>query len=1569
MKNFKLTLVSIVFFVCSGHYVFGQCPQPEILEDLPLEVCQNENLDIEVVGLDGAVYTWSVSQGGTLLNPPSQTNMNTFRAANAGQYTVSVTQTVESDPDACTESQPLVIGVEVNAGPTITTHPMGATYCVNDPATAMNVTATGPGLTYQWYSNTMNNNMTGVQISGATSASYTPPTTQTGTRYYYVIVTNNLNCSTTSNTATIVVNARPTITTHPMGATYCVNDPATTMSVTATGPGLTYQWYSNTMNNNMTGVQISGATSASYTPPTTQTGTRYYYVIVTNNLSCSTTSNTATIVVNARPTITTHPMGATYCVNDPATAMNVTATGPGLTYQWYSNTSNNNMTGVQISGATSASYTPPTTQTGTMYYYVIVTNNLSCSTTSNTATIVVNARPTITTHPMGATYCVNDPATAMNVTATGPGLTYQWYSNTMNNNMTGVQISGATSASYTPPTTQTGTMYYYVIVTNNLSCSTTSNTATIVVNARPTITTHPMGATYCVNDPATAMNVTATGPGLTYQWYSNTMNNNMTGVQISGATSASYTPPTTQTGTMYYYVIVTNNLNCSTTSNTATIVVNARPTITTHPMGATYCVNDPATAMNVTATGPGLTYQWYSNTMNNNMTGMQISGATSASYTPPTTQTGTMYYYVIVTNNLNCSTTSNTATIIVNARPTLTPGTLTNPTICGGTNGSIQFTTTNITSGSYQLNFKRNGVDMMRQITISTNNQCTLNMLASGSYSDFSITNNNNCTGVLDTTITLSEPNPPAMPSVITVSPDILCGPNTNITLSVDPVSGASFNWSVNPPDAVGNPSGNSTNTYNFTALRASQTYNVSVTAIQNNCTSEPRTTSFRVHPTPSLNISGPTTICEREDEVLNADVQSGTFPYSYTWNLNGMPISHNNPNYNLAQLPNGNHTFRVTVTDTNSCSSTTTKNVEVLNVPRVNIDTKERVGSNGIKIKPIITEGQPDEVSNIVYSLLDENSVTLITIQVPSFRDTIISGLENGKLYYLSYTVHYNNNCQFSGIEEILINPEKCEDFRVRVQVNGTVINPQNDIYQVKSCEIDSLKLSISADENSLKVTRLQISKNSNIVLDTIQGSISNTVSNPMFNNIDLRPFVIDTGIHIFSIFIRYTSGVNNSLDSCNYLLRIQNDIYPRLTLLTDSLCFISNQAYNLEFLSNVSGFIANSSPSDSNKIIISTNINPYPNENNSVNILVTGIKANDNICPAYSDTFTLTILRTPEIELLTDWCRNDSIRPLLTIDPKDSSAVYSIFRDSILLGTQADEYNGLSFVTTGIIDLIIRAEIDHQQITCRDSIEGQITVRPLPHVKIDQFPDNCGPFFQINDFRNRQDTQYDWLIDNHSDTLNISPSLIAYTGNSELVLEALKDGCYNRDTIVDLVSSYDFAEVEDNIAIRNCGDTTSLYFNATQLESFACFQWLFVDSRGNIDVPPANNVPWFIEQPGLTPILIKSKNCEDCEGTIVRRVREVNDDCDEEVKTIADTTWRVYPVPTFNYLNISSEQFSRGSHQFEIIDVVGRLMGQLQLYHEGGPMDILLDVSDYKAGMYFIRHGQKINKFIVIK
>jgi hypothetical protein len=253
--------------------------------------------------------------------------------------------------------------------PTISGHPQGANYTQSSAARPLVVTASAgeESLSYQWYSNTTNNNSSGIALgaeNGAQTASYTPSTAATGTVYYYVVVFNS-NADVQSDTANIRVNtlvnaAQPSINSPPQAADYTQNEVAIPLSVSASssdGGALSYQWYRNTVNSNSGGTALvdlaNGAQTASYTPSSATVGTLYYYVEVSNTkfgiagfTSAKTASLPAAVVVTqvglnisfsglpTDETITMTPSAGTLSWS-ANTAFTITVTAAFESYTWY----------------------------------------------------------------------------------------------------------------------------------------------------------------------------------------------------------------------------------------------------------------------------------------------------------------------------------------------------------------------------------------------------------------------------------------------------------------------------------------------------------------------------------------------------------------------------------------------------------------------------------------------------------------------------------------------------------------------------------------------------------------------------------------------------------------------------------------------------------------------------------------------------------------------------------------------------------------------------------------------------------------------------------------------------------------------------------------------------------------------------------------------------------------------------------------------------------------------------------------------------------------------------------
>ncbi len=348
------------------------------------------------------------------------------------------------------------------------------------------------------------------------------------------------------------------------------------------------------------------------------------------------------------------------------------------------------------SGGTIPGIIIPSNVTSGSYDGIINISNSSGCTNSLPVSIIIGAA--ITTQPVApAAVCSGNGSVSLSVTAVNI-TNYQWYKdgNVVTNGTSGsTTISGATTALLTVANPTTSNAGNYIMVVTSSSCGTaTSTTVPVVVNSLPTASISTSAQTLCQYGGAVPLSVTATaGSGTisSYQWYKNSSASNSGGTLISGAIGGTYTPSTTATGTLYYYVIVSNSNGCSSTSNVSGgITVYAVPTISTQPSttAQNLCNGDTSTALSVSASagsGSIIGYQWYSNTFNSNNGGTLISGGTNNSYTPPTSVNGALYYYVVVRNSNGCTTASNVSGLVT-VSAVVTAGTVSpaSQSICSG---------------------------------------------------------------------------------------------------------------------------------------------------------------------------------------------------------------------------------------------------------------------------------------------------------------------------------------------------------------------------------------------------------------------------------------------------------------------------------------------------------------------------------------------------------------------------------------------------------------------------------------------------------------------------------------------------------------------------------------------------------------------------------------------------------------------------------------------------------------------------------------------------------------------
>jgi gliding motility-associated-like protein len=750
--------------------------------------------------------TWSVSSGAA-----ASVNASGLVTTLANEdITLSYTYTV----NGCSVTVTKAISINTPAAPVATTT---VNLCQGVTASALTATALA-GHTLQWYT----------VASGGTASTTapSPSTVNTGTISFYVSQKNNTTiCESPRTAITVTINPSLAITAQPFATaqTYCINGTPIDLSVTATGSGTTYQWYSNTTASTTGATLITGATAATYTPDTTTASALYYYCMVTGTCGSATSGFSGKITVNALSVGGTVSAAASSICSGTTTTLSLT--GHTGTIQWQQSadgtTGWSNVTGG--SGATSATYTTSALTTAT-YFRALVTNSPCSVDYSNVVSVSLNAATAITAQPSttAQNVCINGITATIAVTATGSGVTYQWYRNTTATNTGGTLISGATNSVFMPSNTLVGTIYYYCVVSSTCSSPITSSVS-------GAITIAPASAAGIINGTASVClgattTLTLSGNVGTIQWQ---VLDSTVWTDIAGATSTTYTTPALTQNTTYRAVVTSGSCSSNNTTD-FNVLVNPLPVISgTTSVGAGESVTLTAT------TAPATPTAWVS--LNTSVATINPNGVVTGVSVGTTT--------ITYTNNNGCTATE---TITVTAGITLAP-VLTSPVsnTTGATTlnfnyslpeaplaGSVRLTFTPVSGGTPIIWTMNNDTSAVFSYVVGTNPTAISNVV-SGNALGFT---------TYDVTLTYQDiySNPAA-----TVT-------NTNVqTLAPPSISfaNAAYNEVINVPVSIPTiNTGGAMETYSITpALPAGLSLNTTTGLISGTSTTALAATNFTV--------------------------------------------------------------------------------------------------------------------------------------------------------------------------------------------------------------------------------------------------------------------------------------------------------------------------------------------------------------------------------------------------------------------------------------------------------------------------------------------------------------------------------------------------------------------------------------------------------------------------------------------------------------------------------------------------------------------------------------------------
>lgn len=852
---------------------------PTNLTANPNPACLGQTINLAVTNVGGVTYNWSASSANAGL-VSSATSSTTMVPVATGTYSITVT----AQSNGCTSS-PATISVQVfdtpptpTAGTVSSTNP---TTCTGTDGT-ISFSGLSPNTNYS-----INYTRNGVNQSANVTSNGSGVATITGLNaatYGNFVIVSGGGCPSGLYAGPVNLvdpNAPPAPSNMQATPNPTCQNVTIGLSVT-NNPGATYNW-----STTSPGAGLGSSTTNTNTMLPTTSG--FFNIMVTQTVAgCTSPSASLGVSVNASPPT---PTAGTVTFTNPTTCGGTNGT---ISISGYvSNTSfsvqyfyNGNQINTNITSNASGVIIITGLSTGT-YTNFQITNVSGCSsavypgpvTLVDPTTPPAPANLTATPNPV----CLGNSA-LLSVTNTA-GATYTWTASSPN---AGLNTTTLNSNSMLP----TAVGSYVISVTQTIAgCTSPAASITVITNPAAPVLTGVTGTnpTTCSGTDG-IITITGGGSFVTYtvNYLKNSVaqtatitSNNNGDILIIGLNAAIYTN-----------FSVTNSSNC--TSNTlAGPVILTDPNAPAAPTGLTASPNPvcEGVLVNLSVTNnPGATYNWTASSPNAGLVSSTTNTTTMTSNVAGT-------YTISVTQTVgSCASPAATVQVVVNPRP-LTPTSgqfsSTNPTTCGGSDGSISIAgyTPNAV---FTLNYSRNNTPQSASITANGSGVLVLQNLSAGTYNNFQITNSNGCqSGVSTHSINLTDPGAPSVPQNLTAIPNPVCL-GSSVSLSVNNTPGATYTWSASSADAGLVLS--STNTTTMLATAAGS-YTISVIQTVAGCTSDAAQVTVVVNNNPpalsGTNVTGVNpTICGGNNGQINISGLANNTTYTLQYNAGVTPLT-----------------------------------------------------------------------------------------------------------------------------------------------------------------------------------------------------------------------------------------------------------------------------------------------------------------------------------------------------------------------------------------------------------------------------------------------------------------------------------------------------------------------------------------------------------------------------------------------------------------------------------------------------------------------------------------------------
>jgi PKD repeat protein len=500
------------------------------------------------------------------------------------------------------------------------------------------------------------------------------------------------------------------------------------------------------------------------------------------------------------------------------------------------------------------------------------------------------------------------------------------------------------------------------------------------------------------------LNNASTGTGISYSWFSSA---SQTGPWVAFGTDST-SAVANLTTTQYVNCVVTCASSLLTAaSDTFAIIVSPNPIPVVSILAAndTICRNDTLTMI-----GNGAVSYLWSSTNNANLS---VNDSIDVAPTNSTT------YTLVGTDAIGCISAPVSQTIVVGRRPTIFNFTNSNPTICeNGTSTLAVQATSGVGGGGVVLTYEwipTGQTTASVSVSPLATTLYTVNVI--GQYGCFST---DTTTVFVDTTL---------VSPIVSLNPDSLniCQGTTGTysLAAICDVATATYAWAGSTGGAI-----NSTNdTLTVNTPNQTITYTVTVTDPANGCKSS-ATSSLYVRPTPTINISSPTTtICLNGTAVINLNIGNTggalTSTYTTTWNPSGLTGT------SISVAPVTSTFFVATVTSAYGCQR----------IDSLLINVDPTLVSPTIAVTPSLIDLCANNLTSVqLIASTDavQPSFAWTPNNVGSTNDTVVVNPTNTTSYSVTVTDQFG--CSSSALSAVNVNASPMADFTSVLGTSNTV-------------------------------------------------------------------------------------------------------------------------------------------------------------------------------------------------------------------------------------------------------------------------------------------------------------------------------------------------------------------------------------------------------------------------------------------------------------------------------------------------------------------------------------------------